>query len=69
MVETSKTHSIVSFKVQQKQNQNYLDELGIILRLDIAARKYGAQIGKNFRDLTTYEKEESGVEETTKTSI
>ena len=47
-----------------KAEPELLDELGITLRLEIAARKYGAQIGKNFRDLTTYEKSQAVLNET-----
>ena len=47
-----------------KAEPELLDELGITLRLETAARKYGAQIGKNYQDLTTYEKSQAVLNET-----
>ena len=39
-----------------KAEPELLDELGIILRLEIAAEKYDAQIGKAAKDLNIFEK-------------
>ena len=40
----------------QKAEPELLDELGIVLRLDEATRKYGEKVGKNQKDLTLYER-------------
>ena len=46
-----------------KAEPELLDELGIILRLEIAAQKYGAQIGKAAKDLNIFEKSQAVVNE------
>ena len=40
----------------QKAEPELLDELGIVLRLDEATRKYAEQVGKTQKDLTLYER-------------
>ena len=51
------------FKGAIKAEPELLDELGIILRLDPAARKYAASIGKSVTALTTFEKQQAVVNE------
>ena len=51
------------FKGAVKAEPELLDELGIILRLDPAARKYAASIGKAVTELTTFEKQQAVVNE------
>ena len=46
-----------------KAEPELLDELGIILRLEIAAEKYGAKIGKAAKDLNIFEKSQAVVNE------
>lgn len=49
------------FKGAIKAEPELLDELGIILRLDTAARKYAAALGKSASALTTFEKQQAVV--------
>lgn len=51
------------FKGAIKAEPELLDELGIILRLDPAARKYAATLGKTVDQLTTFEKQQAVVNE------
>lgn len=51
------------FKGAIKAEPELLDELGIILRLDPAARKYASSIGKSVDELSTFEKQTSIVNE------
>jgi len=51
------------FKGAIKAEPELLDELGIILRLDPAARKYAATLGKTAKELTTFEKQQAIVNE------
>lgn len=51
------------FKGAVKAEPELLDELGIILRLDPATRKYAASIGKAVSELTTFEKQQAVVNE------
>jgi hypothetical protein len=46
-----------------KAEPELLDELGIILRLEIAAEKYGAKIGKTAKQLNIFEKSQAVVNE------
>jgi len=46
-----------------KAEPELLDELGIILRLETAAEKYGAKIGKAAKDLNIFEKSQAVVNE------
>jgi len=47
------------FKGVVKAEPELLDELGIILRLETAAAKYAAQVGKAASELTTFEKQQA----------
>lgn len=49
------------FKGAIKAEPELLDELGIILRLDTAARKYAATLGKTAQELSTFEKQQAVV--------
>ena len=49
------------FKGAIKAEPELLDELGIILRLDTAARNYAATLGKSANALTTFEKQQAVV--------
>jgi len=51
------------FKGAIKAEPELLDELGIILRLDPATRKYAAALGKSVSALTTFEKQQAVVNE------
>ena len=51
------------FKGAIKAEPELLDELGIILRLEPATKKYAAAIGKSVKDLTTFEKQQAIVNE------
>lgn len=51
------------FKGAIKAEPELLDELGIILRLETASRKYAATLNKNAKDLTTFEKQQAVVNE------
>lgn len=46
-----------------KAEPELLDELGIILRLETATKKYGLAVGKNARELTTFEKSQAVLNE------
>jgi len=47
-----------------KAEPELLDELGITLRLETATKRYGAAIGKNADDLTSYERSQAVLVET-----
>ena len=47
-----------------KAEPELLDELGITLRLETAARRYAQAIGKNYQELTTFEKSQAVLNET-----
>jgi hypothetical protein len=49
------------FKGAIKAEPELLDELGIILRLDTASRKYAAALGKTVQELSTFEKQQAVV--------
>ena len=46
-----------------KAEPELLDELGIVLRLETATKKYAAALNKNAQDLTTYQKTQAVVNE------
>ena len=47
-----------------KAEPELLDELGITLRLETASRRYAQAIGKNYQELTTFEKSQAVLNET-----
>jgi len=51
------------FRGAIKAEPELLDELGIILRLEPATKKYAAELGKTAKELTTFEKQQAIVNE------